>query len=263
VVAIVHNATPHEGRLLDRQLSRYFFRSCDAFITLSSSVLDDLSGYHPGAPARTVYHPLYSFFGDPLARDAAISYLKLDPDKKYLLFFGLVRRYKGLDLLLEALAHPLIRPLNIHLLVAGEFYERKLEYEKMIDQLGVGERVIMTDGYVPDADVKYYFSASDMVVLPYRSATQSGVTQVAFQFGCPMLVSDVGGLPELVDHMETGYVTGLSAGEMAGAIHDFYENQRASFFRKNIMERKHRFQWDHVVSELNALGHSPDNSNQT
>ena len=253
VISIVHNVTPHEGGLMDRQLSKYFFRSCDGFITLSSSVLDDLARYHPGAPVRTVPHPMYSFFGEKLDRGSACSHLGLDPQKKYLLFFGLIRPYKGLDLILKALDHPHIRSMNICLLVAGEFYEKKEIYQKIIDDLEIGDKVILSDKYIPDGEVKYFFSAADLVVQPYKSATQSGVTQIAYQFERPTLVTHVGGLPELVSHMETGYVTGLSEEDIAEAIHDFFEHKREHQFVKKIRNFKHRFQWDHVVSELDAL----------
>ncbi len=253
VFAVVHNVTPHEAGIFNRLLSGYFYRSCDGFITLSSSVLDDLSQFNPNVPARAVHHPVYDFFGEKTDRNSALKFLNLNAEKKYLLFFGLIRKYKGLDLLIHALSDPLLKDQEIVLIVAGEFYDKKQDYLDLIEQAGIAGRVILADRYIPNDEVKYYFAAADLVVQPYKAATQSGVTQIAYHFERPMLVSNVGGLPEIVPHMEVGYVTELSSNSIAEAINDFYVNHREQQFVKNVVAGKHKFQWEQVVSEIEAL----------
>jgi D-inositol-3-phosphate glycosyltransferase len=253
VVSITHNVRPHEQRLPDRLLARYYFNSCDAFITLSRSSLAELKEIKPGHPAAFIPHPMYDHFGERVSREVALNHLNLPAQHKYLLFFGMIRKYKGLDLLYHALANEKLEKMNLKLIVAGEFYEEKMWYEKLADQLGIADRLVITDAFIPDEEVKYYFSVCDMVIQPYRSATQSGITQVAYHFNRPMLVTGVGGLPEIVPDRKVGYVTAIDPDAIAGAIRDFYDNRRMAAFEKNIEEEKKRFTWEAMVEGIGKL----------
>ncbi len=253
VISLTHNVRPHEQRLPDRLLAGFYFNSCDAFITLSSSSLAELKEIKPNHPAAFIPHPMYDHFGERIDRDVALDHLNLDGQYQYLLFFGMIRKYKGLDLLYRALANEKLEQHNLKLIVAGEFYEEKSGYEKLARELGIHEKLIITDKFIPNEEVKYYFSASDMVIQPYRSATQSGITQIAYHFNKPMLVTSVGGLPEIVPDRKVGYVTAVDPDAIADAIHDFYENRRVSDFEKQIEEEKKRFTWEAMVEGIEEI----------
>lgn len=253
VVSLTHNVKPHEKRLPDMLLARYYFNACDAFVTLSSSSLEELKEIKPNRPALFIPHPMYDHFGERISREAALDYLKLPAHHYYLLFFGMIRRYKGLDLLYRALASEKLENLNLKLIVAGEFYEEKAAYVKLAKELGVEEKLIVTDAFIPNQEVKFYFSASDMIIQPYRSATQSGITQIAYHFNKSMLVTRVGGLPEIVPDRIVGYVTAVDPEAIAEAILDFYENQRMPDFEQNIEKEKKRFTWEAMVDGIEGL----------
>ncbi len=253
VISLTHNVRPHEQRLPDRLLARYYFNSCDAFITLSSSSLAELQEIKPDHPAAFIPHPMYDHFGERVSREGALDHLNFDTQYQYLLFFGMIRKYKGLDLLYHALANEKLEKLNLKLIVAGEFYEDRSTYEKLAKELGIAEKLIITDQFIPNQEVKYYFSASDMVIQPYRSATQSGITQIAYHFNKPMLVTNVGGLPEIVPDRKVGYVTAVDPDAIAVAIQDFYENRRVAAFEKNIEEEKKRFTWEAMVEGIEEM----------
>ena len=253
IISVVHNVTPHEAGFLDRALSAYFFRSCDGFVTLSASALDHLKQINPAAPSAWAPHPVYDFFGPMVTKKEAMKHLNLEPGVNYLLFFGLIRSYKGLDLLIKAMVDPRLKKRNLKLIVAGEFYDKKSKYTVLVKEESLQDRIIFTDHYVPNEEVKYYFGAADLVVQPYRTATQSGVTQIAYHFEKPMIVSNVGGLPEIVPNGEVGYVTRLSPDSIAEAINDFYALEKAEEFSKNTAKLKHRFQWNNVVSKIEEL----------
>jgi len=253
VISLTHNVRPHEQRLPDRLLAGYYFNSCDAFITLSGSSLAELKEIKPDHPAAFIPHPIYDHFGERIDREAALDYLNLPAQHRYLLFFGMIRKYKGLDLLYHALANEKLEKMNLKLIMAGEFYEEKSGYEKLAKELGIEEKLIITDKFIPNEEVKFYFSASDMVIQPYRSATQSGITQIAYHFNKPMLVTRVGGLPEIVPDQKVGYVTAVDPGAIAGAIQDFYENKRMVSFEKNIEEEKKRFTWKAMVEGIEEM----------
>jgi len=253
IISIVHNVNPHESGFLGRSLSAYFFRSCNGFVTLSASVLGHLKEINPKALSTWTPHPLYDFFGPGVTKKEALVHLKLNTKRNYLLFFGLIRSYKGLDLLIRAMADPRLKKHNIGLLVAGEFYEKKAKYLDLMKREHLQDRIILSDRYIPNGEVKYYFGAADIVVQPYRSATQSGVTQIAYFFEKPMIVSNVGGLPEIVPHDEVGYVTGLEPSEIAEAIDNFYTLKKEDEFVKNVARLKHRFHWSSVVAKVETL----------
>lgn len=254
VIAITDNVIPHEKRPGDRRLTRFFIRRMHGFVTMSEAVGTDLQGF--GVEADKVSfcpHPLYDNFGDAMPVEQARRDLDLplhDPTAKLLLFFGFIRPYKGLDLLLRAMADPRLVALRVRLLVAGEFYDAPANYYKLAEELGLGQQVLWHTDFIPDHKVAQYFCAADLVAQPYKSATQSGVTQVAYHFGVPMLVTRVGGLPEMVPHMKVGYVVEPEPGAIADALVDFYENGRGPAMREELKNEKKRFSWERFIHTL-------------
>ena len=197
-VAILHNLIPHEHKPGDRILSRYFIKSVDSFVALSESVRDDINLFDTKKPRTFSPHPLYDHFGELATREESLEHLGLDPAYRYILFFGLIRDYKGLDLLLRAYADSRLRDLNVRLLVAGEFYGSSDKYFQLEKELGLQGLVIWKNEFVPSEEVRFCFGAADIIAQPYKTATQSGVSQIAYHFGKPMLVTNVGGLAEIV-----------------------------------------------------------------
>ncbi|MFC2111528.1 glycosyltransferase, partial [Bacteroidota bacterium] len=212
IISIIDNIIPHEKRPGDKVLANYFVKSVDGFVSMSKSVLTDLETFDKQKPKLFNPHPLYDNFGENIPKQKAKQNLKLDENINYLLFFGLIRDYKGLDLLLDAFADNRFNELPIKLLVAGEFYSNKDKYYEQVEKLNLKDKVIFTNDFVPDSQVADYFCASDIIVQPYKDATQSGVTQIAYHFEKPMLVTDVGGLAEIVPK-EVGYVVQPNAKE--------------------------------------------------
>ena len=252
VIAITDNVIPHEKRSGDRAFTSYFIRQCDGFIAMSQSVLNDLKEFTSGK-SSFLPHPIYDIFGEKLDKKEALSHLKLDPNDKHMLFFGFIRKYKGLDLLLEAMADERIRKMNIKLIVAGEYYEDAGPYNEIIKKNGLEKNIILKTEYIPSEEVRYYFCAADMVAQPYRSATQSGVTQIAYHFERPMLVTNVGGLSEIVPDKKVGYVTEINPKAIADAIVDFYSNNKEEEFTRNTIVEKQRFLWSTFVKGLQDL----------
>tara|TARA_B100001540_G_C15798387_1_gene638749 strand:+ start:772 stop:1911 length:1140 start_codon:yes stop_codon:yes gene_type:complete len=252
-IAITDNIIPHEKRLGDKILTKYFIKSCDAFITLSRSVLDDLSLYTDSRKKVFLPHPIYDVFGEKINKKKALSNLELEQGCKYLLFFGFIRKYKGLDLLLEAMSDSRVKKLGVKLIVAGEFYDDAQFYYDLIDNLKIKENVIIHSIYIPEENVKNYFCAADMITQTYHTATQSGVTQIAYHFERPMLVTDVGGLSEIVKHDKVGYVTDHNPNVIADFIIDFYSNNREKDFVDNIVVEKKRFSWNTFVDGIEEL----------
>jgi D-inositol-3-phosphate glycosyltransferase len=252
VIAIMDNVIPHEKRIGDKALTRYFIKSCDAFVAMSRSVIEDLKTF---TNKKMVFspHPIYNIFGEKINKKEALKKLALDEHSKHILFFGFIRKYKGLDLLLEAIANPEIRTLGIKLIIAGEYYEDSKYYLDLVRKYNLEEQVILKTEYIPKEAVKYYFCASDMIVQPYRAATQSGVTQIAYHFDRPMLVTNVGGLSEIVPDKIVGYVTEVNEKSIANAIIDFYINNREEEFSKNVSTNKTRFSWDVMVKLIDQL----------
>lgn len=251
VLAITDNVIPHEKRLGDNFLTSYFVKSCHGFLTLSTSVLDDLSKFTNCINKKFIPHPIYDIFGDRVQKAAAIQQLDLDADNKHLLFFGFIRKYKGLDILLKAMAD--VRLKGVKLIIAGEFYDDPQEYLDLISELGIQDQVILKSDFIPSDQVKYYFCASDMVVQTYKTATQSGVTQIGYHFERPMLVTDVGGLAEIIPHHKVGYVTEVSPVAVADAIIDFYANNREQEFAENTKKEKQRFSWKNLVHTIHEM----------
>lgn len=195
-------------------------------------------------------HPIYDHYGDLLPREEAVQMLQLDPDFRYILFFGFIRGYKGLDLLVEAMADPELQQMPVKLIVAGEFYEDEEKYTQRIAELGLQDKIVLYKKFISNKEVSLYFSACDIVALPYKTATQSGVTQVAFHFEKPMLVTHVGGLGEIVPHEKIGYVVEPQPQEIAAALKDFFLRQRAAEFTANIPEEKKKYAWSNLTNAL-------------
>lgn len=254
VLAITDNVVPHEKRLGDLPFTKYFLSACHGFITMSRSVLQDLKRFEPEKPSLYIPHPLYDNFGESVTKAEACAALNLDPKVNYLLFFGFIRAYKGLDLLLQAMADPLLeeRP-DTKLIIAGEFYEDAAPYHELIRKLHLEDRLVLYTDFVPNAMVKHFFCASDLVVQPYRHATQSGVTQVAYHFNKPIVVTDVGGLSEMVPNGEVGYVVAPQPEAIATAITDFYGTGKSAGFVLHIQQFKKRFSWSSFVQRVYSL----------
>lgn len=254
VLCQIDNVEPHEHHPVDRPFNRYFLRSVDGFIYMSEQVHRELAAY-TDAPALFSPHPLFEHFGSRVDRGEACVRLGLDPAVGYALFFGLVRDYKGLDLLLEAWARLRREGCTAgrKLIVAGEFYTPEEPYLAQIAALGLQDEVILRDRFIPDAEVKYYFSAADCVVQPYKTATQSGVTQIAYQFCTPMIVTNVGGLAEIVPDGRVGYVCPPTAEGVADAVRRIYEPGVLERFRENCIEERRRFSWDEMCSRIVEL----------
>ncbi len=249
VVCIADNIIPHEKRLGDAPFTRYFLKACDAFIVMSEKVMQDLRTFEPARPATFVPHPLYDSFGEPLPRAEALKKLGLLPEAKVILFFGFIRRYKGLDLLLKAMADARIKAEGIRLLVAGEFYENDEIYKQLIADNHLEDAVILHTNFIPDSEVAQYFSAADCVVQPYRNATQSGVTPLAYHFEKPMIVTNVGGLPAMVPHGKAGLVAEPNERAIADAILAFY-GLGAGHFLPGLIEEKQKFAWSHLTTAI-------------
>ncbi|GAB3830054.1 glycosyltransferase [Pontibacter rugosus] len=254
VLAITDNVVPHEKRPGDVPFTKYFLSSCHAFVTMSRSVQQDLEQFEPQKPSAYLPHPLYDNFGEAESKEVACAALGLDPTYRYILFFGFIRAYKGLDLLLEAMAQPEVQQVqNLKLIIAGEFYEDAAPYLQLIKQLQLQEKLILHTEFIPNAAVRHYFCAADLVVQPYKHATQSGVTQVAYHFDKPMVVTKVGGLSELVPHGEVGYVVEPEPEAIAAAINQFYTSQAGPALAYNISKYKKRFSWSRFVQAMGEL----------
>ena len=244
-VAILHNLIPHEHRIGDKMFARYFIHSNDAFITLSRSVLDDIDLFDPNRKRPRVYtpHPLYDHYGASLSAAEARRALGLSQDGRYVLFFGFIRDYKGLDLLLDAMADKRLEKLGVHLIVAGEFYGNPEPYHEQLRRLNLGNRVILHTDFIPDHEVNQYFCAADIVAQPYKSATQSGVSQIAYNFEKPMLVTNVGGLPEIVPDGKAGFVVEPDAQHIADALVRFYDEDCAASLTEGVRDEKKKYLW--------------------
>ena len=252
IIAITDNILPHEKRAGDLPFTKYFLNSCDAFITMSEKVMNDLKQFEKTKPAQQVLHPLYDNFGEIISKNEARKYLGLANDEKIILFFGFIRKYKGLDILLAAMADERIKSSKIKLLVAGEFYEDEKPYTELINKLNIKNALILKTNFISDSEVKYYLCAADAVVQPYRNATQSGVTPLAYHFEKPMIVSNVGGLPNLVPHEKSGLVAEPDPTSIADAIIRFYELGE-HYFIPHLRAEKQKYSWQSLVKTITDL----------
>lgn len=254
VVSIIDNIIPHEKRPGDRMLASYFTGSVDGFIAMSRAVLKELEEFDRKKPKMFSPHPLYDHFGEASPKQEAIGRLNLDPKFHYVLFFGFIRDYKGLDLLLEAFADLRIRDLDLKLIVAGEFYCDPSPYLKIIENQQLDNLVILSNDFIPDSKVRDYFCAADVVVQPYKSATQSGVAQIAFHFNKPMIITDVGGLSEFVPDNLTGFVVQPDPHQISDAIVRFYTERKEKEFSEAVAAEKEKYSWSNMLYAIKEVG---------
>lgn len=250
IVCIADNVIPHEKRIGDKQFTKYFIKPIDAFITMSEKVLADLKTFTQ-KPAALVQHPLYDNFGNHISKEEARKHLGLPVSDKIILFFGFIRKYKGLDLLLKSLPEIITEIPEIKLLVAGEFYEDETPYLNLIKELNIDKHLFLKTGFIPDSEVKYYLCAADVLVQPYKNATQSGVTPLAYYFEKPMVVTNVGGLPDLVPNEKCGLVVAPNPTAIAGGIKRFYELGENHFI-PHLRKEKEKYSWKNIVDAAMA-----------
>lgn len=253
IIALVDNAIPHEKRPCDEMLTRYFMQRANGFVAMSKAVLNDLEKFTSSPNKKFVPHPVYNIYGEQISKEVARQKLKLEPGDRILLFFGFIRKYKGLELLLHALADTRLKEMNVKLLIAGEFYDDPAPYNELIGNLNLQDRTIVHSQFIAARDIAQYFCAADMITQTYLSATQSGVTQIGYHFGRPMLVTRVGGLAEIVDHGTGGYVTPVDATAIADAIVDFYAHNREGEMAAHVTSRAKDFSWSSMVSAFEEL----------
>lgn len=255
VLTIVDNAISHEPKFYEIPLAKIFFSACDYFIVMSEKVRNDLAGIF-SKNSLMVFHPLYDNYSPAIDKGRARSILNIAQDDKVILFFGFIREYKGLDLLLEALADPEIKSRNIKLLLAGEFYEDKEKYYALVSKLKIEDRILWHTEFIPDEDIVNYFCAADAVILPYRSATQSGVTQVAYFYHTPVLATNVGGIKELIINGVHGLIVEPNPLSIARGILKFYNEDLEETFRRNLAKDKAKYTWDKFVGRILEYAHA-------
>ncbi len=248
IIAITDNVVAHEKKAVDLMFTKYFFKPVHGFVTMSGEVMKDLRRL-TDKPAVQLFHPLYDNYGEKLERAEALRSLELDPTKRYVMFFGFIRKYKGLDLLLEAMADAAVRETGIHLIVAGEYYGDKELYEGLIAKLGLANRVHLFTDFIPNGELRRYFGAADCVVLPYRTATQSGITQTAYHFERGMVATRVGGLPEFVEDGKTGIICEPEPAAIAKALVRYFEPGIPEL-ESNLKAAKAKYSWPVFIEKL-------------
>jgi len=253
VLALTDNVVPHEKRFGDAPFTRYFINSCHGFIAMSKTVLNDIAKF--SLTNKKVYspHPMYETYGNAVSMKEARQKLGLNEGDKIVLFFGLIRHYKGLDLLMEAMADEQIKKQNIKLLIAGEFYEDKQHYLDLIVKHELADRIILHDQFVANEEVRYYFCASNLVAQTYRNATNSGVTMVGYFYEKPMLVSNVGGLAEIVPNATCGYVVEPVIPEIAEKIVLYFLQDKEAEFTAHVKSEKQKYEWPAFIEQLLTL----------
>lgn len=256
VICIADNMIPHEKRPGDYLLTKYFTGGVDGYIAMSHEVYNDVGKLVSQPKRRFTPHPVYDHYGKVISREEALIALKLDPDDRYLLFFGFIRDYKGLDLLLGAMADVRLQSRGLRLIVAGEFYSEKEKYLNIIRESNLQDKIILHTEYIPNDEINRYFCAADLIVQPYKTATQSGVTQIGYHFNKAMLVTDVGGLGEIIADQKSGYVVRPDAVAIADAIVDFYDKNRQTAFESEAERLKQRFSWEQMIKVIFDLYHS-------
>lgn len=253
-LVVVDNAIPHERRPGDIVLGRYFLRQAHGCIVMSEAVAQDLETLGVTVPVRQIVHPIYDLFGPAIAQAEARASLGLSPEGPVLLFFGFIRAYKGLHVLLESMPRVVEALPGVRLIVAGEFYDDEAPYRAMIEQYGLQEHVQVCADYIPDDEVPVYFSAADVVVQPYVSATQSGVAQIAFHFDKPSIITDVGGLAEVVLHEKAGLVVPPEdPGALAEAIIRFFNESMQARLIEGVRQEKQKYSWDRLYEAMEVL----------
>jgi len=256
IICIADNIIPHEHRPGDKAFTNFFVKRCDGFITMSEQVKKDLRKFVRDKPVKLVPHPLYDNFGEIISKIEAREKLKIKTGELIILFFGFIRKYKGLDILLDAMKiikeNTKSQISNLKLLVAGEFYDDKKPYLQQINRLGINDNVILRTDFIPDSEVKYYLCAADAVIQPHRNATQSGVTPLAYYFEKPMIVTNVGGLPSLVPNEKAGLVTEPTAQSIANAILRFYQLGE-NYFLPHLRSEKQKYSWSNLTNAIKEI----------
>lgn len=251
VICIADNISPHEKRPGDKIFTKYFIKPVDGFITMSAKVLDDLKSFANDKPAQLIPHPLYDNFGEKISKEEARKKLEIKHDDKVILFFGFIRKYKGLDILLEAFK--ILKSANsipnLKLLIAGEFYDDKKNYETLLNDPIIKNELILHTHFISNSEVKFYLCAADCVIQPYRSATQSGVTPLAYHFEIPMIVTNVGGLPSLVPDKKVGLIAEPNADSIAEKITEYFELGE-DYFLPELHEEKKKYSWENMVKTI-------------
>lgn len=258
IICIADNIIPHEKRIGDTAFTKYFTKPIDAFVTMSQKVLTDLTQFSH-KPAKQVLHPLYDNFGTPITKQQARQYLGLNSADNIVLFFGFIRKYKGLDLLLEAMNllkrqafDSTFKVQNLKILIAGEFYEDRKQYDDLIEKLNIKEHLILHTDFINDSEVKQYLCAADFVIQPYKNATQSGVTPLAYHFEKPMLVTNVGGLPDLVPDKKVGVIAEPNAASIAEKIMEMYAWGEQHFL-PYLQQEKLKYSWSNLTNTIVEL----------
>lgn len=251
VISIIDNMIPHEKRMGDRLLTKYFVKTVDGFIAMSEKVKNDIKTFSH-KPVSISPHPIFNHFGDPITKMEARTQLGLPQQDKIILFFGYIRKYKGLDLLIQAMADETIKKLGIQLMVVGEFYEDASGYHDLVKTLGLQDQIKFYSNYIPDGEVKNYVCSADFIIQPYKNATQSGVTPLAYHFEKPMLVTNVGGLADTVPNLKTGIVVIPTSEAIAQGIETLYE-MGENHFILNIIEEKKKYSWSQMTEKFLAL----------
>lgn len=253
IICILDNVIPHESRPGDKLFTKFFVKPIDGYIAMSQKVMDDIKLFDDSKPKLLTPHPLFDGFGDIIPKQTALEKLNLNREFKYILFFGFVRKYKGLDLLLEAMNDPRFKDEKIKLIIAGEYYADKEFYAEIIQKHNLQDKIVEFQKFITDSEVKYYFSACDLVVQPYKTATQSGVTQIAYHFNKPMIVTDVGGLAEICPDGRVGYVVQANQQEIADAILKYFNQTDKDLMQKHILEEKKKYSWHILIQKITTL----------
>ncbi len=247
-ISILHNVIPHEKRFFDNPANRYFLKQNEGFVVMSDSVLKDLLYYRPDAKYLRMDHPVYNQFGEAMNRSEARKKLNLPDDAKVLLFFGFIRDYKGLDLIVEAMEG---FDENTHLLVAGEVYGSFDKYQELIDNSPAKGRIHLYTRYIPDDEISCFFSASNVCCLPYKSATQSGITAIAHHFTVPIIATDVGGLKESVEHEKNGLIVNEPKPEqLVEAVNHFFTGNFETQFRADLVRKAEENSWERFAEAI-------------
>ena len=258
VLLICDNVIPHEKRFGDRFFTKLVFAQSDYFVVMSKTVEEDLKLFNKGKPYKLIQHPVYNIFGEKVSKTEAKEFINKEyntdvRNEKVILFFGYIRKYKGLNYLIDAMPE-ILKKVNLKLLVVGEFYDDENKYLEQINSLNLEESIKVISDFVPDANVRYFFSASDVVVLPYADATQSGIIQIAYYYDKPVIATDVGGLAEVVKNNETGFIIEpKNSKAVAEAVIKFYEEDLEEKFSKNAGEEKKKFTWEEFCSDIYLL----------
>lgn len=253
VLALTDNVIPHEKRVGDKPFTSYFVNACDGFLTMSKTVLNDITSLAPNKLAVYTPHPMYETYGAPISREHARQKLGLNSGDNIVLFFGLIRQYKGLDLLLKAFASEKVKKQQLKLLIAGEFYEDKQPYMDLIKSLQLEQSVILHDKFIPNDEVRNYFCAANLVAQTYRHATNSGVTMVGYYYYCPMLVTNVGGLKEIVPDNICGYVVEPEPMAIADKLAMYFEANKEEGFVEGVKQERQQYEWPTFTGKLFEL----------